>query len=163
MSLPCWEVSVYLLLPSGGKFKLLSMVFEEVLHSHTRPSLPPACHKLPFLSAHVPFLLFPSPSLFKTKCILSEAFTTVPGIVGSSTLLDDNEWCCVVILRLQLFLSWNCEPCQGRYHTSVDLQSRPSTWCLGCSRVAKLCIDGMNQWVSETICLSCLQIFLMFI
>lgn len=49
------------------------------------------------------FSSHPFPDLFKTKPILSEAFTAVPGIVGSSTLLDYNESCCAIIVRSQLF------------------------------------------------------------
>lgn len=61
--LPCLEAFIYLFLPSQGKFKLLSVVSEEVLYNPTTPVLTPACHEQPppmpmclFLSSLLPSL-----------------------------------------------------------------------------------------------------------
>lgn len=61
MSLPCLEAFIYWWLPSGGKFRLLRMVFEEVLSNH--PVFPPSMSWPPLpLLMWLSFLALP-PSL----------------------------------------------------------------------------------------------------
>lgn len=69
--------SIYLL-PSRGKFELLDMISEEILYNLITP---PACPKL-FSLCPSAFSFLSFPHLFKTKLILSEVFTDVPGRVG---------------------------------------------------------------------------------
>lgn len=71
--LSCLEAFIYLL-PSQGKFKLLSVVSEEVLYNPTTPVLPPACHELP---PPMPMCLLLSALLPSLK-----DFTAVPESVG---------------------------------------------------------------------------------
>ena len=141
MSLPCLEAFIYWWLPSGGKFRLLRMVFEEVLSNH--PVVPPSMSWPPLPLPLCLFFLALPPSL-QDQAYPLWSLHSHSRRVSCSTLWNYNESCHVVIVGLQPFPLLNFEPFQDRSHMTY--------WLHPVSRGAwdtvegQNCVDWMTQW-----------------
>lgn len=147
MSLPCFKASVYLWLPSGGKFQLLSMGQAEVLYSLTTPVIPLECHECPS-SAHVPSLLGPSPisSRPSSSSLKPSQPSQGDGWFLHPPKLQQIMLCCNCEVTALPFTKFWGPPGQGSDGLLPILHPKPSAWCLGHSRGAETC-NRMTQWL----------------